>query len=231
MVIIEFVGLPASGKSTLATSLKEHAATAGFALAVPSSPRGKRLIGKAVSLFAYRRALVAAVRALAVDRRPLGQRLLALRWILTTMAARHMAPAGGKENVLIQAEGLAQRALLAFLDVHAGRISPRLVEYLDNCPRPDVLVRVELELTASVERQMARFANDESARQGDRFQVSESQLVSLMASAEVILGRAADKFGSAHDVEVVTLNANDLDSAAADLRHKVALIMRARTRV
>lgn len=229
MIVIEFVGLPASGKSTLASSLKEHLEAAGFPLAVPSSSWGKRLFAKAISLFGYRRAFVAAVKALAVDSRPPSQSWLALRWILATMAARNTVPESGKASVLVQAEGLAQRALLAFLDAQTGEISPLLAQYLGNCPRPDVLVLVVLEPAVSVERQVARFANDEPAWQRNRFQASGSQLSSLMTSAESVLGRAADEFGIAEGVEVVTLDANDLEGAAAALRHQVACILRART--
>jgi len=228
MIVIEFVGLPASGKSTLAGGLKEQVATAGFSLAVPSSSRGQRLIAKVRALVTYRRAFVAAVQALAVDSRPLGQRWLALRWIMTTMAARNMATVGGAVPVLIQAEGLAQRALLAFLDVQTGRISPRLMKYLEHCPRPDVLVLVGLVPAESAARQMARRANDQSARRADRFQIPESQLVSVMASAEEVLDRAASRFGSADDVEVVTLDAIDLDRATVELGRQLDRILRAR---
>lgn len=229
MTVIEFVGLPASGKSTLALALGEYVATSGYPPVRPPPSRSKRLVAKAKALITFRRAFVAAVKALAVDSRPLGQRWLALRWILTTMAARNMSPAAGADPVLIQAEGLAQRALLAFLDAQTGRISPRLAEYLEYCPRPDVLVLVELAPTESVARQMARRANDQLARRGDRFQIPEPQLVSVMASAEDVLNRAASKFVSADDVEVVTLDANDLESATAELRQRVERILRART--
>jgi RecA/RadA recombinase len=229
MIVIEFVGLPASGKTTLASALKEHVAASGFALAVPSSSRSERLASKITALVTYRRAYIAAVKALAIDSRPLGQRWLALRWLLTTLAARNVAPTAGAVPVLIQAEGLAQRALLAFLDVQTGRVSPRLAEYLEHCPRPDVLVRVELEPTASVARQMARRADGQLARRGDRLRISESQLASMMASAEEVLDRAANEFGSADNVQVLEFDANDVDSATAGLCHQIDSILRSRT--
>jgi len=231
MAIIEFLGLPASGKSTLASALEEGVAAAGFPVLSPPASRVKRLAAKAEAVVTYRRAFGIALRALAVDGRPLGQRWVAARWLMTTFAAHLLAGRSDEPHVLVQSEGCAQRALLVFLDAGSLRINPGLTEYLRRCPTPDVLVIVEADVATSVERQIERRASTSVARCADRFDTPEPQLADVIAMAEDLLSRAASEIGNQIGVEVVRIDAGDLDHAAMGLSDHVVRLLEARTRM
>jgi hypothetical protein len=225
VIVIEFVGLPASGKSQLAAWLRNDLSRTGLPPASPASTSGRRLISKATALFTYRRAVIAAVRALAVDSRPLGQRWLALRWLLTTLEAHTTVRHAGGARVSIQAEGVAQRALLLFLDVQSRRVDQRLQRYLESCPRPDLLIFLTLGSAASIERQAARRAGDSAARRGDRFDLPEPSLTPVIDRAQVLIDQVVAGFGESRDVTVVTLDASDLDAARVQLRDQVTRLL------
>lgn len=221
-VIVEFVGLPASGKSTLKSELElalSRQGVPGFAYNSSQPGRGVRRVR---SLWRSRLAVLAFARALVTDSRSLEQRIRAFRWLGATLGTYDEAGRGGSlHDVLILGEGVAQRAFLGFLDTQTAEVSPHLAAYLANIPKPHLAVYLKVDPHESVRRQQSRRAVQSEPRKADRLDLPGDRLLAVMQAGDVFLAQLVGALANRHGVEVLGLDTTDLDAAIADLKDRV----------
>ena len=228
-VIVEFVGLPGSGKTTLEGELVSALGESGIRVLSPGPARSRRIVRKVSALWHSRRAVLAATRALSRDSRPIGMRARALRWLAATLE-RHgeAARQDASGAVLVLAEGMAQRALLAFLDHRLLHVNRQVGAYISDIPKPDVIVHLKIDPIVSVQRQQSRRMVEgklNEQRVADRFDVSPDQLLQAMHSADDLLTHVVNTLATNFDVEVVCLDTSDFDAAEADLRNRIVPLL------
>jgi len=224
-MIVEFVGLPGSGKTTLKAELESALVAAGILVLGPKRGESRRIRQKFGSLWRSRTAVLAAARALKSDSRPIAQRVRAMRWLATTLELYHEAHRLEMPGaVLILSEGVAQRALLAFLDAQSSHVSSHVGAYVPRIPKPDMIVHLRIDPVVSVQRQQSRRLTEGERgdqRAADRFHLEPDRLLTAMQLADQLLLRMVDNMATERGVEVICLDTNDLDAAATGLMDRV----------
>jgi thymidylate kinase len=158
-MIIEFAGLPGCGKSTQRDLLIAHLSRQGVSLATPRAPRAGalpprlRLHGRrAFIVLAHARLLSFAVRVLLASSRSPRDKLLALKWLVLALDDYAFMRRQPHDQVYVCDEGIAQRAFTLFTE-GTSRADPSSVRrFLSRAPRPDVLIDLEIDPAAAVER-------------------------------------------------------------------------------
>lgn len=109
---------------TLKAELESALGESGIWVLGRGPAQSGRIQRKVRSLWHNRRAVLAAVRALQRDSRPAAQRVRALRWLAATVELHHEAALLEVPGaLLILGEGVAQRAMLAFVDARSSQVS------------------------------------------------------------------------------------------------------------
>lgn len=145
-VVVELVGLPASGKSTLADRLVATVPGLRSARQGPGNPFA-RVRSKLVSAYRGRAAITEGALGLISDSRPSLERVRSLRWLLTTLENYEQL-----DGPIVLAEGALQRAVLLFYDAQRGLWDDgRVRRYVERAPRSDLVVHLEVapEIAAS----------------------------------------------------------------------------------
>ena len=179
-VTVEFLGLPASGKSTVARLLLALLRAEGFVacnmtggpedftVSSPSSTaaehRPKRSVVPRANIahkvqLAYRHRFLMATTAgvLARSSRGAQHRLFTIRRMLTTLGRWESVTHGSqRHDIAVFEEGLLQHAFLVFID-DRGRWDPRrLSRYLSVAVHADLVVHLTLPPAESLRRQLRR---------------------------------------------------------------------------
>lgn len=211
-LVVEFVGLPASGKTTLAghlaTQLQHHGCTVANHRVAPSL--AKKLASKLCVVFGFWRALLPALGALVFDDRPARQRMRAVRWLISTLEGPIQSRRGTSNgNISITAEGVLQRALLLFFRPE-GPVKERLLtRYLSAIPHPDLAVFLDVQPEEAARRHIER----PSARHSSRFEMPHARLVCVMADAQRFLEGLIAAEVETHGVKVVRVKTDLLEPA------------------
>jgi hypothetical protein len=216
-LVVELVGLPGSGKTTVGGALVAEVRSAGLLvhsdLVSPAgAPRGPvRWLVRRPGLAGHRLVRV-AVAALWRSPRPLRDKREALGALLATLAARLDAGSGrAPADVLLLTEGLFQRAFLLLVD-RAGCAPPWLVRaYARAVPPPDLVLRLSAEVDALLARLAGRtrkLPRRLAGMDGDRVR-------RLLGEADGLLDAVCRPGTGSAPVPLLSLDSTDLGRAVA----------------
>lgn len=149
--IVEFVGLPTSGKTTLCRRTEGALGEARTA----RRPDRRRLLVRAGAVVRFRRAFTVGACYVLRGRRSWPHRSFAVRTLAATLeryAAPH--PAGA---VVLLPEGAVQRSFLCFVEPGRPIPSDGVARYAAAIPVPDVIVRLRVRPEVAVARLQRAF--------------------------------------------------------------------------
>ena len=212
-VIVEFVGLPGSGKTTLWRELRESDA---LGLVAQGHPGGRGAVVRAG--LRYWRAALVALRVLVRSPRSWEDKLRAARWFLATLA-HYGVPA---EIVLLD-EGLVQRSFLLFAEREQVDRAVEIERYFNSIPVPDVVIALIVAPAICVDRLHLR---PRSVPKRFRGLSPEAVTTAFTAGWQMIEGALAALASSAKPCTIVRLAADDLDEAKIRLRQDVVPLLR-----
>jgi shikimate kinase len=229
-VIIEFMGLPGAGKSTL-----HRRAALGFqdmglrvvdgrylnsqiiGLSRPRARRIRRILYYLPVVRFYHRTFWLVVGHLVKSRRTLRDKTHAFRWMLAS-ARRYMMAVGEGEAMVLLDEGPMQRAFTFFVD-HGGQVHAQAARsYMKMVPLPDVLVfaKVDPEVTLQRLSQRPRWLPK-------RFtDASPEQLLRVMSDGQAMFeGMLEEARGRNPEIVTIVVDTNELDTAWKELEEQL----------
>lgn len=216
-MILEFVGLPGSGKTTLCDELQRWLADECGFLSTSGNRSDRNRLNIVLGIFRYWRATSIAGRVLIESSRSRSDKLVAARWFLSTLG-RYARPKD--RRTLVIDEGLLQRSFLLFLEREGYGSVDRIARYVKAIPLPDVVIMVEVDPAESlarleqrsrpVPRRFRTLAND------DRLAVftQGAQLLDL------VLTTASERSGSS--TVVIRVPSEDVAEARRHLASEIA---------
>jgi thymidylate kinase len=226
-LIIEFTGLPGSGKSTaaeyLALELAKHGITVLTArdLSVPARlpllPGVQQHLALASSVVMRPRMAASLTLSLFRSTRSWFEKWYSFRHVVVTVTLlRRARRVTDPSTLTVLDEGVCQRVFQAFVDA-AGVADPRTVRrFLGDVPLPDVVVGLKVPPETALVRVRSRGDGGLS----DRFEeLSDSQLHQRLADGQELLFQTLD-YLEARDVTKVNtlvLDANDLPQVLQQL--------------
>ncbi len=219
-MIVEFVGIPASGKSTLRTQLAGLLAEANVETTGPDrASLGRRGITKARTVVRHRRVVIIAISALIYDSRSLAVRIRALRWLIATLE-KYLPPSHptGSKSVVLLDEGLIQRSVLLFFQPTRGTKDLLLSRYLRVIPYPSLIIRLSLDPDQAAPRYLQRLEVGERPR--ERFSRNNRPLEDVFKDVDDFLTLVIEQVSDVTFVPVVEL-ASDGDLAADTMRAEI----------
>lgn len=228
-MIIEFIGVPASGKSTFCAQLGGLLAEADVETSTPArASLGQRGISKVKTVVKYRRVVAIAIPALIWDRRSLAVRFRAFRWLIATLERylSHGDDAGSKEVVVLD-EGVLQRSVLLFFQPTGGTKKRLLRSYLKVIPYPSLIVRLTMDAHQAAPRYVRRL--DSSERPHERFSDTDRPLEDVLNEIDEFITLILRQVSEARYVPVVQL-ASDGDMATDTMRAEIVPLISARLR-
>lgn len=230
-VVVELMGLPACGKTTIAEALELELRARNVdvhrrtRLREGDAGSGRALGGLLTT--GIQRARAAAARPLVVgssmthlagDGRTWRQKVLAARLLLVTLENYDVVSRGGDDDVYVFAEGTGQRAFVVLADGRRPVDLAAARRYVTHMPLPDVLVHLRVSPSECLERTSRR-----ERGLPDRFAGLSG------AEAKHLLGDAAGLFDTILDqvralqphVVAHEIDSGDLDAAIASAKDVV----------
>jgi thymidylate kinase len=228
-LIVEFTGLPGSGKSTAASHFARSAADHGIQVQTLGGPpegarterpnaRGMPSVRLAASVASSPRLILALGRGLGRSSRSRAEKWFAFRHVTVTLdtlkRARRVARPG---TMTVLHEGICQRIFLAFVD-GSGVADTRLVQrFIADAPRPDVVIALRVDARLALTRLRTRGYGGLSYRfEG----LSEDELHGRLEEGQRLLLDAVEfmAVGCSPGVRTFVLDADDLTAALEYLR-------------
>ena len=233
-MIIEFIGPMGAGKTTLYQKTIERLHSLGLTAFTPQMltelcgsrrrtyPR--RLWFRLQSAWWSRRLAVLALRHLSTSQRSWEDKLIGLRWFLSSLgnqwkARRTLAP----HQVVLIDEGLGQRMFNIFIH-DAGDIDlAGIRRYARAQPLPDVLVYLTVDAEVAIERALAR-----TRKMPPRFQsLDRTQLSALYVNTERAFDVLVDEIRATapHPIDILVIRSNDHNGNMRGLDEHVDAIL------
>jgi thymidylate kinase len=233
-MIVEFAGLPGSGKSTAADKLlklmTERAVPARRLPLAPSPQVDRRLPrpvqeallagGRTATMISRPTMLTALVSGLRVSERSRAEKWFAFRHAAVTAHAFERAGRMSQElPIFIAPEGICQRAFSVFVD-GAGVADLQVVRrFVEGAPRPDIVILLQVAPRIAYQRLVSRGYGALSYRFDG---LSEPELMQRFEAGHGLLVDAADHLQAATAPALLSvLDADDLGSALDRLRSEV----------
>ena len=205
MPVVEFIGVPGAGKSTLVEKLEDILSDPSWAGMPMEASRRPRVWSKIVTVLLYSRALAAATRSLASDERSVSRRLRALRWFVSTLEIYNTR---GKGVILIP-EGTLQRAVLLFFTPGMPVNRDLLDRYLRVVPLGDLVVRIVVSPTEAVQRNEVRIVDPNDGRSNPRFMDAEVPPEQAFSDANAFIRLVVSEVERHRGVPVMTIHVGD----------------------
>jgi hypothetical protein len=158
-MIIEFTGLPGSGKTFLRAAVAERLAEFGRPVVTahvmrPAATRASGVGMRLLSAGCNPAVTTTVLRAALTDRRPLGERAFALR--LTAVTLDNYQWLRDRSVTALMDEGFIQRGFLLFSGKPNSTASALAQHYALRIPMPDVVVHLRLDPAQAVTRTAGR---------------------------------------------------------------------------
>lgn len=239
-MILEFVGLPGAGKSTLHSKLIARLSELNIPVIDGQSVAGKsaghetrksskfrRFRHYVVALCIYYGTIWMAFRQLAASRRSLGEKVLAFRWVIVALGRYQMAASlAGDRALVVFDEGIMQRAFTLFQDIGGAGGSEAVRSYVRSAPLPDVVVRVRVNPKIAL-RRLSQRDRGLSARFAE---ASPEQLLRIMKDGQQMFDTMLEELRASNrsNITVVTfeVEANDLDAASMELEKQLSPLIK-----
>lgn len=209
--VVEFCGLPGSGKSTISAELRNELAIATL------EPRPRSLRRKGATLWRHRCFVRAGVRALQASGRSKSERRQAFRYLVHGLERFDAAVADESQPVHVLDEVVTQRLFLLLVDgdgVHGEHLD-RLLQHMPKC---DLVVHVRIE-RAELWRRLAlrtRALPERLAAVQDKDQ--------LLDQAENLFEARARAIANDPDIAMVQLRHDeDINHIRSAVRHLIDL--------
>jgi adenylate kinase len=216
-VILEFLGLPGSGKSTLCEELQRWLADADGPNSKPANRVDRMGLNTVLGMIRYWRATLIAGRTLMSSPRSWNDKRLAVRWFLSTLG-RYAAPRD--RRMLVLDEGLLQRSFLLFMERDGFGSVDRVARYVSAIPLPDAVIMVDVDPAESLARLQRR---SRPVPRRFRTMAGEDQLTAFTRGAELldlVLATASARRGSS--TVVIRVPSEDVDQARRHLASEMA---------
>lgn len=150
-MILEFLGLPGAGKTTLCQELRSWLADQETAPTLTPRHRIYRHpLRTANNVLCHWRAVWLVGREVVFSPREWSDKWAAIRWFLTTLSL--YGGRNGQPSLLILDEGLLQRSFLIFMEQGGFGPRSRIDRYVASIPLPDVVVSVYVTPAESLSR-------------------------------------------------------------------------------
>lgn len=196
-MIIELVGVPASGKSTLRDQIVELLTEIG--VEIVNTDRAfplQRFLRKARTIVVHWRVLLITLAALLRDSRTLAIRIRSFRWVLATLD-QYSSWQRSRAGVLVLDEGVLQRSVLLFFHPSRAPKQALLNSYLRTIPYPSLVIRLVLAPGEAALRYTSRLSDvRQNPRPGERFGELSDSLEDVITDIEdfitVVLSRARE---------------------------------------
>lgn len=228
MVIIEFTGLPGSGKSTAADHLAVAAAQRGMTvltardLSGPSSPFPflpglQHRLALARSVITRPRMAAALTLGLVSSTRSWFEKWYSFRHVVVTVTLLRRARRVTDPNTLtVLHEGVCQRVFQAFVDGRGVADRRTVQRFLRDVPLPDVIVGLKVPPETALARVRSRGHGDLSDRFDD---LSDAQLHQRLADGQQLLIRTLGylEMRDMPKVSTLVLDAQDLSGLLEQL--------------
>lgn len=212
--IVEFVGIPGSGKTTLVSMVSEELESPVRSVRTSLVRRGW---SKMITFARYWRVLVIAAQAMRFDRRSLARKARALRWVLSTLEI-YRAPR--TNAVVLIPEGSLQRALLLFFTPGEAVNHGLLQRYLEVAPVADVVVRLFVSPEEAARRNEVRKSDPSDGRPNPRFLETHQPAESALAEADSFIRGLLSEASRRPGVDVLTIESHnevELSNAVHDI--------------
>ncbi|MCC6457179.1 MAG: AAA family ATPase [Caldilineaceae bacterium] len=227
-MIIEFVGLPGSGKTTLydkvldklapyANVLSSTAVRERCVRGQPGLPWAK-LTAHLNTLTTFRMIYLSGLLHIWRGYRPLADKIAATkRFAVTLDNYAYLHRQGSSSEWVIFDEGIAQRAFMVMVDAEKAIPRHAIQQYALAMPKPDVLIYLAMPPRVAAERVRERPRGITKRLRG----LSSDRLTGVMQEAQEMLDALVTclEVASENAITVVRLDANDLDLAAIELDH------------
>lgn len=195
-MIIEFAGLPGSGKSTAAEHLAKAAAKRGITVltarhlsepvsSFPFWPRLQQRLALARSVITHPRMAVVLTLGLVRSPRSRFEKWYSFRHVIVTVTLLRRARLVTDPNTLtVLHEGMCQRVFQAFVDGRGVADRRTVRQFLRHVPLPDVIVGLKV----PPETALARVRSRGHGGLSDRFDdLSDAQLHERLADGQQLL--------------------------------------------
>lgn len=215
-MIIEFAGLPGSGKTTATERLLAVAGECGYNSSQlqlsPFDSRSRIALGRAHCLARHPKMTAALLQGVARRKAPFRSNLFALRHSIVTACAMWHARAHEPSTGLIVApEGIAQRAFMLFVDREGVADSSLVSRFLLGSPLPDVVIMLRAVPAVALSRVRQRDHGPLSQRFDG---LSDSELEKrLGAGQRLLLDTLGDIQEARPALRVTVLDSTDLPAA------------------
>ena len=222
-MIIEFIGVPGAGKTTLHEKLAQALREAGCRVTLATG-NGEAALGRLGGLrraryyvaasWRWRKALFMSIRLLLKSTRPWPQKLFAFRLLVVALGRYQMAGRLEDAGIVLMDEGFLQRCFMVLVD-GPTEIKPDVVSRLVTAgPHGHVAIYVK----TAPEKALHRLSGRERGLPTRLQRLSKHDLLATFRSSDDLLGRIVQMVSNDTErpVRVIAMESEDLGSHPED---------------
>lgn len=233
-MIVEFAGLPGSGKTTLHARAVESLSQQAHPVAFSDGGSVGHALHKAAGVAVYRHCFRIGVTTVLRSPRSWQHRVFAIRSLATTLAAHHRQKQEPSHHVRLLQEGVVQRAFMLFIDPDSEVDEQRLSAYAQAVPLPDMLVFVRITPETATRRHLAKSERPRlDMKQNRLLRTTAPALLATFTRGTAVLEQVTEVLQrrSRGRMGVLTVDADDFAAADVQWRSRIlpALLERVTT--